>query len=124
MLVQDVPRLAREPSPLALGEAIPARLTLRRWFDWGPTPSERGRVNFVADDTRPILQRVADGDSRIQLWDLQDRFCTGSSCRFMEGSTLYYADTHHLSEAGALVIADRDPAPDAQPIAPVSNALR
>ena len=124
VLVQDVPRLAREPSPLALGEAIPARLTLRQWFDWGPKPSERGRVNFVADDTRPILQRVADGDSRIQLWDLQDRFCAGSSCRFMEGSTLYYADTHHLSEAGALVIADRDPAPDAQPIAPVSNALR
>jgi peptidoglycan/LPS O-acetylase OafA/YrhL len=51
------------------------------------------------------LQRIAQRFDRVVVWDPLDELCDESRCEAMRDQKVLYADTHHLSDQGALSLS-------------------
>lgn len=54
---------------------------------------------------RALLARVQKNHPALRLYDPYHALCDGDACFMGRGDTLYYRDTHHLSQRGAAQVA-------------------
>ncbi|MCB2077758.1 MAG: acyltransferase [Novosphingobium sp.] len=102
-VAQDTPYWLIDPARAALSRTIPARYWLSRlssettMADTGFAPVDPRHLANEAVVSRAV--REAGG----RYFATNSSFCSGRSCRYRSGDTLYFADRSHLSPEGAML---------------------
>jgi peptidoglycan/LPS O-acetylase OafA/YrhL len=111
IVMQDVPRFSVNPYSAALNDLMPVRTALADRFATWPNRTRQDRLPWsavVSDPARPAVADVAAGRSGVLLFDPVPSLCDRLGCKFRAGQRhVFYADTHHLSKAGAIYTARR-----------------
>jgi len=104
VLIDDVPNFDFDPLYRTRTDAIPARRVLASWMKETSMPAGRAPASFrdAAARSEQALTRVYTDDRNVSVIDLQSMFCDKNGmCAYMEQGTLLYADSQHLTDAGA-----------------------
>jgi peptidoglycan/LPS O-acetylase OafA/YrhL len=103
-IVRDVPRFAVDPMSIVRNSVMRSRgelasLLSSRVFSLGPV--DAASLIKSADTITDIEVRQAASEGGAQMIDLTQNLCPASRCRFWDNGVLLYADTGHLTRAGA-----------------------
>jgi peptidoglycan/LPS O-acetylase OafA/YrhL len=71
------------------------------------TTAERSRVDARLRSSRLVQATAIAAVSDSRALDLEDAFCSSTTCSSMRGGKLLYRDSDHLSVVGALSLTDR-----------------
>jgi peptidoglycan/LPS O-acetylase OafA/YrhL len=98
IVVLDVPELPFEPSSCV---ARPVMRSLARKDCAFPTPDWTERSKFVNDEIRS----AAADHPNVAIFDPASVLCDARECHAERDGSLLYTDSHHLSQAGATLVA-------------------
>ncbi len=102
ILFQDVPVFDFDPVRRLTAALIPGRRALAAFEGDGIGDTDVAALGHVrADEARTLVAEVAAHRPDVALIDPWPLLCDAARCRVGEASQLYYADSHHLSAAGA-----------------------
>jgi peptidoglycan/LPS O-acetylase OafA/YrhL len=103
-IVTDVPRFAVDPMSILRNLVMRSRgevasLLSSQVFSLGPV--DEASLLKPADTITDIEVRQAASEGGAQIIDLAQNLCPASRCRFWDNGVLLYADSGHLTLAGA-----------------------
>lgn len=103
-IVTDIPRFAVDPMSIVRNSVITSRgelasLLSSQVFSLGPV--DEASLIKPADTITEIEIRQAASEGGAQIIDLARNLCPASRCRFWDNGVLLYADSGHLTTAGA-----------------------
>ena len=99
LLVQDVPVLPFDPVECVARPAFRAQVR---------TPCQHSRSAWRARSAAitTVLEAAAAGLPNVSLFDPARILCPREQCMAVHAGALLYTDRHHLSTAGATLVAD------------------
>ena len=103
-IVTDVPRFAIDPVSIVRNSVMRSRGELASLLSpqvFSLAPVEEASLIKPADTITDIEVRQAASESGVQIIDLAQNLCPASRCRFWDNGVLLYADSGHLTSAGA-----------------------
>lgn len=101
ILVDDVPTFRFDPYSRVVGDMIPARAAVQRWFARTPGVFTARGGQMFDDPATPVLRSAANGQAGVTFFDTKARLCGQEGCRYGAPDTLYYFDFQHLTTTGA-----------------------
>jgi peptidoglycan/LPS O-acetylase OafA/YrhL len=104
VLLDDDPTLDADPRLIALANAIPLR-QLGADLVASPRPQFEREAHVRTSDEirmRGVLDRIA-GSTGARVWSAYDRLCDATSCEIIANGVPLYADSNHLTPAGAAI---------------------
>jgi SGNH domain (fused to AT3 domains) len=111
ILFEDIESLKFDPVRRVRAYFIPARGWIARHVQnmQGPPGSASSDELYLPENAEAsqIVNRVARDQNAI-VFDPRPRLCADGSCKYYAGQTLLYANTNHLTAAGAELVM-RDP---------------
>jgi peptidoglycan/LPS O-acetylase OafA/YrhL len=117
-VVTDVPTFALDPMSIVRNSVMRSRgelasLLSPQVFSFGAV--EESSLITPADRVTDFEVRQAASEGGAQIIDLARNLCPGSRCRFVDNGILLYADSNHLTPAGAeYALRGQDPLSEIQ----------
>ena len=103
-IVSDVPRFAVDPMSIVRNSIMRSRGELASLLSsqvLSLSPVDEASLIKPADTITAIKVRQAASEGGAQIIDLAQNLCPASRCRFWDDGVLLYADSGHLTRAGA-----------------------
>jgi hypothetical protein len=102
IVIQDVPNFDFDPVSRLGSTLIPARHALARRLGVEDSGIAAPTMAPEASMVPSYLREAVEGFPSVNLVDLKARLCRSpGECAYRDGDQLLYADSHHLSPAGA-----------------------
>lgn len=105
ILVKDVPHFEFDPMKRVISNAMPLRKALRdglgAGLDMEETHAGIEHRKKEYDQSREIVEEIAETRPDVGIVDMQEHLCDGQECQYSKDGMPLYVDPHHLSDVGA-----------------------